>query len=125
MPAIALHPQARTWLTSLITRLRTRAPGEIYPMDAVERELVLNEIDRLREAHQDIVRKYEKIMGEPPYWTTFTGSELKLVREAWYGAASISRKALADEQKSKTYCPWCKIEHDGACERLISGGQSD
>lgn len=55
-----------------------------------------DEIDRLRAAHQDIVRKYEKIMGPPEDWTTFTENDerLKWAREAWYGAASISRKVL-------------------------------
>ncbi len=35
-------------LNCLISRLRQCRPGETYPLDVVERELLLNEIDRLR-----------------------------------------------------------------------------
>lgn len=56
------------------------------------------EIERLSAAHQDIVRKYEQVMKDPPEWTDFKGDQLTWVREAWYGAAQISRRALAIEQ---------------------------
>jgi hypothetical protein len=52
---------------------------------------------RLRHALQEIVRKHEKIMKDPPSWTTFTGPDdprLVFAREAWFGAAQIARKAL-------------------------------
>lgn len=55
------------------------------------------QIERLQAGHQEIVRKYEKMMGEPPTWTNFKGDQLKWVREAWYGAAKISRKALGGD----------------------------
>lgn len=60
------------------------------------------EIGRLTAAHQEIVRKYERIMEDPPDWTSFNGedSHLKWAREAWYGAASISRKALGTDEQS-------------------------
>lgn len=52
------------------------------------------QVERLRAAHHDIICQYEKIMGDPPDWTTFTGDQLTWIREAWFGAAQISRKAL-------------------------------
>lgn len=61
----------------------------------------VSEIARLRAAHQEIVRKYERIMQGPPEWTSFAPDDprLQFAREAWFGAAQISRKALNDEQK--------------------------
>lgn len=55
-----------------------------------------DEIRQLWEAHQAIVRKYELIMQGPPEWTTFAPDDPRLLfaREAWFGAAQISRKAL-------------------------------
>lgn len=62
--------------------------------------LAAAEIERLRTAHQDIIHMYEKMMGPPPDWTKFTGDQITWVREAWYGAANISRKAIGDEQQA-------------------------
>jgi hypothetical protein len=60
----------------------------------------LAENDRLRAAHQEIIRKYERIMQGPPEWTSFTPDDARLqfAREAWFGAAQIARKALDVEQ---------------------------
>lgn len=63
------------------------------------------EVERLREAHQEIVRKYERIMKDPPEWTNFTGDQLKWARQAWYGAATISRKALGIEHDHRPINP--------------------
>lgn len=56
------------------------------------------EIERLCGALQDIERKYQKVMGPPPDWTIFTEDQLRWVREAWYGASLIARKALAGKR---------------------------
>ena len=52
------------------------------------------EIERLRGWHKAIVRKYERVMLDPPDWTNFTQEQLTWIREAWFGAAQISRAAL-------------------------------
>lgn len=54
------------------------------------------QIGRLRTAHDAIIRKYERIMGDPPEGLNFKpdDSRLKFAREAWFGAAQISRKAI-------------------------------
>jgi hypothetical protein len=64
-----------------------------------QRDALRAENERLRVAHQDIVRKYERVTEGAPAWTSFTEDQLKWVREAWYGAALISRNALNTEQK--------------------------
>ncbi|SDQ98229.1 hypothetical protein SAMN05519103_00300 [Rhizobiales bacterium GAS113] len=54
------------------------------------------------EAHQSIVRKYAAIQKAPPDWTNFTGDDdprLIFARNAWEGAAMISRAALASAEK--------------------------
>jgi len=42
-------------LDALLARLRARKPGETYPLDPYERQLLLNEIERLQilNGHQD------------------------------------------------------------------------
>jgi hypothetical protein len=52
------------------------------------------QITALREGHQDIIKMYEKMMGPPPSYVNFTPDQLNWIREAWFGAAKISRKAL-------------------------------
>lgn len=66
------------------------------------------EIERLREALGGIVRRYERIMGEPPDWTDFDGpndERLRYAREAWFGAAQIAREALHEEQSQAGLVP--------------------
>lgn len=38
----------KRWLAALIERLQKAAPGATYPLDPVERDLVLSEVARLR-----------------------------------------------------------------------------
>jgi hypothetical protein len=65
-----------------------------------EIESLRAEIVKLRAAHEEIIRKYERIMGDAPEWTSFTPDDprLKFAREAWFGAAQIARKAIGNEQ---------------------------
>lgn len=72
--------------------LDSDAPGGVEWRTQLESALF--EIERLRTAHQNIHDKYAAIMRDPPDWVKMTPEQLKWVREAWYGASLISRKAL-------------------------------
>lgn len=54
---------------------------------------------------------------------------LRAQREQQAAAAEADAKAAARAKKKPAVkpkpCPWCKTVHDGACARMISGGQSD
>lgn len=77
------------------------------------------ENSHLRAAHADIVRKYEKMMQAPPDWTSFSGDDdprLKYAREAWFGAAQISRAALGIRESAA---------HQGCCSVGFTGTPGD
>lgn len=61
-----------------------------------ENDALIEESKRLKLEHQNIIDMYAKIMGDPPDWTNFTPEQIKWIREAWYGAAKISRRALGE-----------------------------
>ena len=71
-------------------------PGGMVAVDIHTTAELVRHVLRLRTAHEEIIRKYEKIMGNPPEWTDFKPDDprLKFAREAWFGAAQISRKAI-------------------------------
>lgn len=59
----------------------------------------LNEENKkLRLAHEEIIRKYEEIIGPKPEWVNFAEHDERLLfaRLAWGGAAAISKEALND-----------------------------
>jgi hypothetical protein len=81
----------------LLTRLAAGIlDGEGLAYAVILLEECHSEIERLRAAHAEIIRKCERITLSPPEWTNFGSDDerLKFAREAWFGAAQISRKAL-------------------------------
>lgn len=52
--------------------------------------------EKLKEALELIEQKYAAVMRDPPAWVNMTPEQLKWVREAWYGASLIARKALSE-----------------------------
>src|SRR5262245_2275231 len=49
----------------------------------------------LEAALREIEGKYQSAMRKPPGFVSMTERELKLIREAWYGASLIARRALS------------------------------